>query len=104
MLDLDRLAQTRAKICKEKVEPWHQALWSQPFQLWSKNMTDSEVESIVASCPSVAHLLAIIAHLSKNSRRVAGAPYLFLQAEARQAKMGFIDWVSALVKVTSSGS
>lgn len=96
MLDLDRLAQKRAKTVNEKVDLWHHVLWGQPFQKLSQNMSDSEVESVVASCPSVAHLQALILHLEGNAATVASAPYSFILEQARQSNLRLVEWITAL--------
>lgn len=58
MLDLDFLAEKRARDLNQPVEEWREAVWSQEFQELSKNMSDGEVSSFLASCSTPSDLLA----------------------------------------------
>lgn len=94
MLDLDSLAEKRAKVLNEKEEPWRKAVWSPGFQKISASMSDGEVEILLASCKSFAQVEAVVVYLGTLPENVS--PYSLLVQEAASAGVGLGDWISRL--------
>jgi hypothetical protein len=94
MLDLDSLAEKRARTLNEGTDKWHQAVWSVEFQKISANMSDGEVETLLSSCKSVRHLNAVIAFLSKRSS--PASPYTAMTDAATDAGLGLSEWIASL--------
>jgi hypothetical protein len=94
MLDLDSLAEKRARTLNEGADKWQQAVWSVEFQKISANMSDGEVESLLSSCKSVRQLEAAIAFLSKRSSPVS--PYTAMTDAAQAAGLSLGEWIATL--------
>lgn len=95
MLDLDSLAQARAQSLNEKEEEWRQAIWSSDFQRISVNMSDGEVETLVALCPSVKHFKNVVRFLEQKAKDQEVSPFTVLTQEASLAGMSLGDWVKS---------
>jgi hypothetical protein len=93
MLDLDSLAEKRAKILNQQQESWRKAIWSGTFQKLTQNMSDGEVESLISFCPSVAHLEYIVGFLDSRVQASGQAPYTILTQEAGKAGISPEEWV-----------
>ena len=95
MLDLDSLAHARAQSLNEKEEEWRQAIWSPDFQTISVNMSDGEVETLIALCPSVKHFKDVVRFLEKKSKDQEISPFTVLTEEASRSGMSPTDWVKS---------
>jgi hypothetical protein len=96
MLDLDSLAERRAKSLNQQEDKWREALWSPAFQKISASMSDGEVETLLTSCPSVAHMQAVIQFLERSLTTTERFPYTVLLQEAQSAGLGLSDWIKTL--------
>ncbi len=96
MLDFDFLAESRAKSLNEQEEMWRKAIWSPLFQALSQSMTDGEVESLVAFCPSVKHFNEVIRHLDVQSKASGVPPFTVLQQLADKAGVQPAEWIRDL--------
>jgi len=94
MLDLDSLAEKRAKSLNEQLELWHRAVWSPGFQKISSNMSDGEVEVLLSSCKSYAQVEAVVAFLATHAQ--ASSPFATLSGAAKIAGLALGDWISSL--------
>ena len=94
MLDLDSLAEKRAKSANEGKDKWHQAVWSPGFQSISANMSDSEVELFLSACKSFVHLERVIVFLS--ARQSPSGPYTLMVEEAKRSGQSLSDWIAGL--------
>jgi hypothetical protein len=99
MLDLNHLANERALALNELPATWRAAVWSQEFQKLSQNMSDGEVENLVALCPSVAHLKALVHYLLEQSVTTGTAPYTLMMNEAKNAGTSPAEWVAKFAAV-----
>lgn len=97
MLDLDRLAEKRAKTLNQKEDQWKTAVWSSEFQKISASMSDGEVETLVDLCPSVPHLQKIVQYLDQNSEKKGISPFTLLTQEAEHAGLKPADWIQQQV-------
>lgn len=91
MLDLDALADNRAKSLNQKSESWRKAIWSPPFQKLTQSMTDGEVESLIAACPSVGHLEWVVSYL--DSQAGSEPPFSVVQGAAKKAGLTPEEWI-----------
>jgi hypothetical protein len=96
MLDLDSLAERRAKTLNEKQEPWLKAVWSPDFQKISSNMSDGEVEILLSHCKSHVHLEALIGFLTGHKRVRELSPYGLVIEEAKASGLALSDWIAQL--------
>lgn len=104
MLDLDTLAEQRAKSLNQQEDKWRNTLWSPDFQKISANMSDGEVERFLASCPSVDHLQSVIVFLIAHPSQQDVSPYSLLIQEAQSKNLGLSDWIKTLpLSATGSG-
>lgn len=102
MLDLDHLAQQRARRLNQTEEAWKSAVWSEAFQRFSTNMSDGEVEQLISWCPSVAHLKALVPYLEKRAREMGLTPFPCLLDLARQAKITPEAWITGKLPVDAA--
>jgi len=94
MLDLDQLADNRAKTLNQQPEGWRKAIWSSGFQKLSTNMTDGEVEGLIALCPTVGHLEWVIGYLQSQALMAGTSPFTVLNAEAAKASLPLEQWIA----------
>ncbi|HMN69685.1 MAG TPA: hypothetical protein PKC28_14175 [Bdellovibrionales bacterium] len=66
MLDLDELAERRARDLNQSPESWRQAVWTDSFQKMSANMSDGEVESVITGAASAERLNEIAGEWMKR--------------------------------------
>ena len=102
MLDLDQLASLRAGQLQQPPEIWQKALWSEGFQQFSASMSDGEVEQVVAWCPSVQHLQALIRFLAEASRQEGLTPFPLLLDRARQAQVAPEEWIRSMLPMDAN--
>ena len=95
MLDLDSLAQARAKSVNERVDFWRDAVWSAEFQKLSANMSDGEVEALLASCPTARHLRELTRFLVREAGVAGVSPFTLLTREAEKAGARPDAWIRA---------
>lgn len=93
MLDLDLLAERRAKSLNQHEDMWRQAVWSPDFQKLTQNMSDGEVEALVALCPSVRHLQTVARYLDQRSREAGVPPFTLLTQEAEKLGLKPGEWI-----------
>lgn len=91
MLDLDLLAEKRARSLKQDETQWRSSVWSPSFQKISQSMTDGEIEDLLDLCTSIAQFESVVQFLAAHSD--AGSPYAALRAEAARAGVGLADWI-----------
>lgn len=96
MLDLDSLAEKCARTLNEQSAQWHKSVWSPGFQKISANMSDGEVEMLLASCKSFVQLDAVVAFLSMQSS--PANPFTVLAEKSKSAGMGLSEWIATLPK------
>ena len=85
MLDLDTLAEKRAKSLNQSESVWRTTLWSPAFQKMSASMTDGEIEGFLVSCPSVVHVELVLRYINDHPDREVTSPYALLTREAHNA-------------------
>ena len=95
MLDLDSLAEQRARHLKQQAEDWRDAIWSPEFQTFSANLSDGEVEQLIASCTSVNHLRKVVAVLNERSASAQVPPFTWLAEEAARSGMTPEQWIQS---------
>jgi len=66
MIDLDSLAEKRAKALNQDVEAWRQLLWSPDFQSLSQSLTDGELEQMLDLCSTVDEVRVMIGIRKKD--------------------------------------
>ncbi len=96
MLDLDTLAEKRAKSLNQSEAVWRATLWSPAFQKISASMTDGEIEGLLISCPSVVHVELVMRYLNGHPERETVSPYALLTREAQTAGMGMAEWIKGI--------
>jgi hypothetical protein len=94
MLDLDFLAERRARNLNQTEDQWRKVIWSSSFQKISARMSDGEVEALIDLCPSVAHLQSVVEFVEESSLQSGAAPFAVLTAEAEKAGISLADWVA----------
>ncbi len=97
MLDLDSLAEKRARVLNQQEDSWRTAIWSAAFQKISQNMTDGEVESLVSLCTCVTHFDSVVRYLFERTQASGVAPFTVLQQEARSAGQSPEEWIKSRV-------
>ncbi len=97
MLDLDHLAETRARSLNQSEEAWREALWSEDFQKLSQEMSDGEIEALIASCCHQDQFLSLVRYLliAIQSEGESESPFVILQKRAQQASKSLSDWINA---------
>jgi hypothetical protein len=103
MLDLDSLAEKRARSLDEHVERWQDAVWSADFQKAAQNMSDGEVESLLAGCPSLGHFNAVVSFIAQHPETGQLSPFGVVRRAADERGCSLSEWIAAL-PVTSSNS
>ena len=96
MLDLDSLAEKRAREANEKQESWLNVVWGADFQSLAKNMTDGEVETLLKACRSLAQLQDVMEFLMVDASFGKGSPFAVLMNEAKAAGQSLGDWIASL--------
>jgi hypothetical protein len=102
MIDLDSLAEARAKALNQSEEIWRRALWSAKFQKISAQMTDGEIEGLLLSCPSVAHVDWVLGYLENHAEKTSTSPYGLLVRAAQGAGVGMGEWILGMVSGAST--
>jgi len=102
MLDLDQLAEQKARRLNEAGASWREAVWSAEFQRFSSNMSDGEVEQLLAWCPSVRHLTALVAFIESKAKEMKLTPFPCLVELAKQAKASPEDWIKTKLPLSPS--
>ena len=97
MLDLETLAESRARYLKQEVKEWREAVWSEDFQNISKDMSDGEVEKLISLCPTVFHLTTVVKYLNVLFTQTGESPYTLLVREAETHGMKPGDWIQSKV-------
>ena len=93
MLDLDSLAATRAKSLSQGEDSWREAVWSEDFQKLSSFMSDGEVESLIAICPSVNHFRLAVAYLNAQAAASGMSPFQVLTMDSEKDGLKPSDWI-----------
>lgn len=93
MLDLDSLADRRAKSLNQGPEAWKAAVWSTEFQKLSQSMSDGEVETLISWCPTVKHLNQVIKFLDGKCGESGIAPFTVLTKVAEGDGLKPSDWI-----------
>lgn len=96
MLDLDHLAEKRARELNQVLEPWRKIIWGADFQTLSQSMSDGEVESLVCFCSSQAELEWTVTFLLQNVS--GGSPFSFLLLECEKAGLPPEKWIRSRYK------
>ncbi len=93
MLDLDTLADRRAKTLNQGPEAWKAAVWGAEFQKLSQSMSDGEVEALISWCPTVKHLKKVVKFLDGKCSESGFSPFTVLTkvAEGDGLKPG--EWI-----------
>lgn len=94
MLDLDTLAERRAKSLDQVAEAWRAAIWSAEFQKLSTFMSDGEVEQLISFCPSVAHLQAVVKHLNSECASSGLSPFQVLIKNSESEGLNPGEWIA----------
>ena len=97
MLDLNQLADGRARAVKEDVDLWRKAVWSPEFQKISQSMSDGEVEEIMHFCASAYQFQALARYLHERSECEGVSPFSLIVTESKKAGMQPADWVGTKV-------
>lgn len=102
MLDLDFLAEQKAMRLNETGDAWRAAVWSVEFQRFSANMTDGEVEQLLAWCPSVKHLKALVTFIEGKTKENGQTPFPCLVEIAQAAKLTPEDWIKSKLPLSAN--
>lgn len=102
MLDLDHLAEEKARRLNQTKEVWSQAVWSPGFQKVLTNMSDGEVEQLISWCPSVLHLTALVGFFSKTCEAPGLTPFSALLEAAKKAKISPEEWIKTKLPLSES--
>lgn len=94
MLDLDSLAESRAKALSQPEAAWRETLWNPIFQRISQNMSDGDIEELLHSCASVNQLRSVIVFIEQFPDRAA--PFSLIQQEAKRQGLELRDWIQTL--------
>jgi hypothetical protein len=94
MLDLDSLAEKRARSLNQTEDQWRTVIWSPSFQKISAQMSDGEVEALIDLCPSVTHLQNVVKFLEESFSKSGVAPFTVLTDEAKKAGVSPKDWMA----------
>lgn len=100
MLDLDSLAEQKARRLNQLEDAWRKAMWSAEFQRFSANMTDGEVEQLVSWCPSVEHLNSLVGFLENKAQQLGLTPFSCLLDVARLAQLSPEDWIKSCLPLS----
>lgn len=95
MLDLDALAENRARALQQAEEDWRSAIWSPEFQKLSQSMSDGEVEDFVSCCSSQKILLSAARFLLANLESSGASPYAFLLTKAQESGLTTAQWIES---------
>jgi hypothetical protein len=91
MLDLDHLAEERARALNQNLEQWRQVIWGADFQKIAQSMSDGEVETLVSFCASQADLEHAAKFILQNSGN--GSPFTFFIEECERAGLKPEEWI-----------
>ncbi|MGE0527505.1 MAG: hypothetical protein AB7G93_09785 [Bdellovibrionales bacterium] len=97
MLDLDALAQVRAKNLGQEEQSWRNVLWSSAFQELTQNMSDGEVANLVSHCTSAPQLANLVQYLAGKARSLGQPPYTVLMNECETEGLDPASWVAVKV-------
>lgn len=92
MIDLDQLAEKRAKTLNQKEDVWRRAVWSADFQKISQSMSDGEVEELLGLCPTVKHFEAVVAFMKDKS----DSPFNVISEAATKAGLSLEKWIAGI--------
>lgn len=93
MLDLDSLAESRARALNQGHDVWRAAVWSPAFQELSQTMSDGEVEAFIKFCPSVTHFEAAVRFLKDKAASTDKSPFKILVCEAESVGLKPDQWI-----------
>lgn len=96
MLDLDSLAEKRARSLNQTEAQWRTVIWSPSFQKISSQMSDGEVEALIDLCPSEIHLQNAVAYLEKRSTETGKSPFTIITEDSQAAGQPPEKWISSL--------
>lgn len=96
MLDLDSLAEKRARSLNQTEAQWRTVIWSPSFQKISAQMSDGEVETLIDLCPSEIHLQHAVAYLDNKSAETGKSPFTIITEEAAAAGVPTEKWITTL--------
>ena len=102
MLDLDHLAEEKARRSNQAKESWSQAVWSADFQKVSTNMTDGEVEQMITWSPSVRHLTALVRYLTRACEGNQQTPFAALIETAKRAQVSPEEWIRSKLPLSET--
>jgi hypothetical protein len=68
MLDLDSLAEQRARSLNQQERDWKDAVWSPSFQSLSQRMSDGEVETFLSRFNSVKGFESAVSEIEKTGQ------------------------------------
>lgn len=93
MLDLDYIADEKARSLNQTREDWRKAVWSPEFQKFTSNLSDGEIENVISWCPSVDHLNALVRQLSSEAEKRKLTPFAVLTDLAKKSKVTPEKWI-----------
>lgn len=96
MLDLDSLAERRARSLNQTEAQWRTVIWSASFQKISAQMSDGEVEALIDLCPSETHLQTAVAYLEQKFTETGKLPFTIINEESAAAGVSPDKWIASL--------
>ena len=96
MLDLDAIADRRAKTLSQDAPPWRAAVWSAPFQDLSSRLTDGEVIDLLDLCANAGELDQMTRVLVERAVDADLTPLDWLKREAAAADLSPLAWIKTL--------
>lgn len=98
MIDLDILAETRAKALNQNQEQWRKIVWTPEFQALSQALSDGEIEMFFDSCRSTLHFEIMTKYLFE-SLSSGGITFTEMMEKVARSGYQFVDWVDAIVRI-----
>ncbi len=98
MIDLDVLAETRAKKLSQDQTAWRRAVWTPEFQKLSQNLSDGEIELFFDSCRTVLHFEIMTKNMMETTQ-ASGISFGEMLEKVARSGYEFIDWVDAAVEI-----
>lgn len=98
MIDLDKLAENKAKKVGQDEAVWQKMVWTNEFQQLSQAISDGEIELFFESCRTVLHFEIMTKYLSES---VFSSGISFSEMLDKVARSGYqlIDWVDSIVEI-----
>jgi hypothetical protein len=98
VIDLDNLAEAKAKRVGQDPQVWQAAVWTPAFQQLSQSISDGEIEAIIDSSQTVLHFEIITKFLS-DSAFSSGITFGELLDKVARSGYELKDWIDSIVEI-----